>query len=1157
MKKIYFGLLFIFSILSVKSQSVVISQIYGGGGNASAPYQNDFVEIFNATSGTVSINNWSIQYASAAGNFTSAVNLTGSLAAGQYYLVKLATGGAIGSLLPTADATNTAINISASAGKIALVSSTTLLGASCTGATVVDLVGYGASASCFEGAFGPAGSNTTSIFRANNGCTDTQNNSSDFAAASPNPRNTSSAVNLCSVSCSIPTISASNLRLASFPTSTSMSMLFDRGNGNGAIVVAKAASSVTSAPVTGTTYTANSTFGSGTQIGTGNYVVYQTLLPGVVGFTVSGLVTGTKYYFYVYEYNDPGKCYNSSPAVDSFTMGSTILQPGDMAILGWDNSLTGGYDKWYLMNLVPITKGTGFSLCNSRFETGAAANVRTNHWGGGGSSPYSDPEKQDFEYVGSTIPKGSIIAFEASASGFINFTINGVSVPATDFSAQSGFSNFLSVTDPDQVFITQGRYTAYGTAGVDRYNLLSGKVIYGVSIGQAWIPLTSAVSTGTGGGSSRQSRIPPDILCINTEFATMNTPSSFAYYNRSNGQVGSKKVLIGKFTNLSNWVTGVGTAGADDIIAADASYATAGYTVNTTIPDGTWNGNSNTNWFDCSNWEGLHVPDSSVEVVIQSMPTALNNCNIDLTSNAKAKEYVSKAYCDSLTLNPSSVLSLTGTGNENLTTDNGVTIGQGATLSFENNTNANTDTLFVHNFFKDLQTSGSLGLVAGQGTVSFEDQRFAGTMASVYRSSLNLSFYNMRMNNTRGISADSDIYVLHNLNLNAGHITTKQSRLFKLFTSSSLTSPTNVYGQTNSGYKSSFVNGRMYYESSSTNSNIVFPIGKISGTDTLYAPVYLNKASSSTITYNAEYFNTAYTDVITDTLPIDHVSSLEYWKVESDNNNTLADVKLTLSWRPNSKVGDGNAADNASALSDLVVAHYFNDGAGNKWNMEGSSAATFTTTSVGGTADVSYGRIGQLNNFSSSMLAYPYFTLGTKSLFNALPVRLIKFTAIAKNNITELSWAAEQEGTVAKYFIERSNDGIRFSSILSEFPKNYSVTNYYNNVDLIPFKGYNYYRLVTIDKAGKKLYSQVEKVWFGEKGFSIYPSPVHNELFINLPVSSNAWTVEMVSSTGQLLYRSIGASGNIKIDMSSFSNGVYVVKAINGLQVISQRITKL
>lgn len=36
------------------SPDIVISQVYGGGGNAGAPYMNDFVELFNRGTTTVS-----------------------------------------------------------------------------------------------------------------------------------------------------------------------------------------------------------------------------------------------------------------------------------------------------------------------------------------------------------------------------------------------------------------------------------------------------------------------------------------------------------------------------------------------------------------------------------------------------------------------------------------------------------------------------------------------------------------------------------------------------------------------------------------------------------------------------------------------------------------------------------------------------------------------------------------------------------------------------------------------------------------------------------------------------------------------------------------------------------------------------------------------
>ena len=172
---------------------VLISQVYGGGGNTGATYKNDYVELYNRSNATVSLAGWSVQYTSFDGTAWTATNLSGSIAAGKYYLVSLASGGTPGSVLPTPDATGTT-NISASNGKMALRNTTTAFtGSSPAGvAGLQDLVGYG-TANAFEGsAAAPAHSNTTAIFRAGAGATDTGENAADFSAAAPNPRNTAS-----------------------------------------------------------------------------------------------------------------------------------------------------------------------------------------------------------------------------------------------------------------------------------------------------------------------------------------------------------------------------------------------------------------------------------------------------------------------------------------------------------------------------------------------------------------------------------------------------------------------------------------------------------------------------------------------------------------------------------------------------------------------------------------------------------------------------------------------------------------------------------------------------------------------------------------------------------------------------------------------------
>jgi uncharacterized protein len=184
------------------STGLVISQIYGGGGNASAPYTHDFVELYNRSAGAISLGGLSIQYASAIGTgnlgananqLTELPNVT--VEPDTYFLVQMA-GGATGIALPTPDHVDpTPIAMAAGAGKVALVTGIDTLG--CNGgstacgaaqlARIIDLIGYG-NANFFEGAAAGTLSNTTSAIRTA-GNVDTDNNFVDFEVKTPAPRN--------------------------------------------------------------------------------------------------------------------------------------------------------------------------------------------------------------------------------------------------------------------------------------------------------------------------------------------------------------------------------------------------------------------------------------------------------------------------------------------------------------------------------------------------------------------------------------------------------------------------------------------------------------------------------------------------------------------------------------------------------------------------------------------------------------------------------------------------------------------------------------------------------------------------------------------------------------------------------------------------------
>src|SRR6478672_592975 len=160
MSKLFFKLLSLTTVLSLtlmglpmhsaqaSSTTVVISQIYGGAGCATAgcsTYKNDYIELHNISASPVSLNGWSVQYGASGGTTTWQVtNLTNvSLAAGQYYLIGEGAGANGVNNIPTADVPGS-IAMGATAGKVALVNSTTALSGACPiSGSIIDLIGYG------------------------------------------------------------------------------------------------------------------------------------------------------------------------------------------------------------------------------------------------------------------------------------------------------------------------------------------------------------------------------------------------------------------------------------------------------------------------------------------------------------------------------------------------------------------------------------------------------------------------------------------------------------------------------------------------------------------------------------------------------------------------------------------------------------------------------------------------------------------------------------------------------------------------------------------------------------------------------------------------------------------------------------------------------
>ncbi len=185
------------------ASTIVISQVYSNGGNAGAALNADFIELHNAGAVAESLAGLSIQYAAATSATWTAVALPPSaLPAGGYYLIQTTAAGTTGAALPTPDLVlASSINLSGTAGKVALVGSTKPLAGTCPLAATLDFVGYGTTANCSESANVATISATTSAQRSLAGCTDENDNSTDFMAKpvdATTPRSSATASNTCS-----------------------------------------------------------------------------------------------------------------------------------------------------------------------------------------------------------------------------------------------------------------------------------------------------------------------------------------------------------------------------------------------------------------------------------------------------------------------------------------------------------------------------------------------------------------------------------------------------------------------------------------------------------------------------------------------------------------------------------------------------------------------------------------------------------------------------------------------------------------------------------------------------------------------------------------------------------------------------------------------
>lgn len=174
-----------------------------------------------------------------------------------------------------------------------------------------------------------------------------------------------------------------------------------------------------------------------------------------------------------------------------------------------------------------------------------------------------------------------------------------------------------------------------------------------------------------------------------------------------------------------------------------------------------------------------------------------------------------------------------------------------------------------------------------------------------------------------------------------------------------------------------------------------------------------------------------------------------------------------------------------------------------------------------------------------------------------LPLTLVSFTAVKKDNTALLNWSTSMEQNTDQFIIERSRDGITWSQIGTvKAAGNSYIRKDYSFVDVHPFNGINYYRLKMTDLDGTYTKSEIRMVSF--KGLptmaTLAPNPAHGHTTISFtePLSANA-AVIIYNSAGQLIrsYTLTTGTTQYSINLSNLGKGVYFV-AVSGADVNEQ-----
>jgi len=523
-------------------------------------------------------------------------------------------------------------------------------------------------------------------------------------------------------------------------------------------------------------------------------------------------------------------------------------------------------------------------------------------------------------------------------------------------------------------------------------------------------------------------------------------------------------------------------------------------------------------------------------VTTSSPALYFNGCSFSGSVNSTKTGSTNDQSQGNNTFNSSSTFTNNGTGYLLMTINSSDAYNSDVTFVKNNSgliyPNYNNNSTYSGNLTVSSSTAITFG--ANSGTATFNGTGLqninvvSGTPTPVFSSlTINNTGSGVTLNNT-------SINVSNNLTLTSGLLNTSTSYILTMLNGSVTAA--------GSALSTSYVNGPMSYQKSSSGvSTLNFPIGN--SPDCRPVVLTVNHSNGTLYTYEAQLFD-ASAAALGYTLPptVDVVSHMHYYTISRKDASGNSQPVAGLSGNQTIQIFFGN--------NDVVL-----DG-GELTIVKNTYTAPTSWIDIGGTGGPAYAFGANLEGSitsTSSPTAFNSFSTfaiaDDMNGLNTLPVQVINFNAqLVNNSSVDLSWTTKTETNNNYFTIEKSSDAVNFEFFQNISSKalngNSTTTLNYIIHDANPYNGTTYYRLKQTDLNGNSKYWNIVSVTLNQnQSVTIYPNPTTGTIFINgLSTNENNLKIEWYDISGRLMSQQNIAvqGGTAKINVQLI-DGVYIL----------------